>query len=43
MEGSIEKFYSEYPMTFEGAESFIKAFSFPGGFPSHVNGESMFE
>jgi len=31
MEGSIEKFYSEYPLNKEGAENFIKAFSFPGG------------
>lgn len=39
MEGSMEKFYPEFPLTLEGAERFIKAFSFPGGFPSHVNGE----
>lgn len=39
LEGSIEKFYPEYPMDKAGVESFIKAFSFPAGFPSHVNGE----
>jgi xylulose-5-phosphate/fructose-6-phosphate phosphoketolase len=40
MEGAITKFYPEYPMSREGAEKFIRAFSFPGGFPSHVNAET---
>lgn len=39
LEGSMEKFYPEYPPTKDGLESFVRAFSFPGGFPSHVNGE----
>lgn len=40
MEGSITRFYPEYPMSAQGLESFVKAFSFPGGFPSHVNAET---
>ncbi|KAK8854752.1 hypothetical protein IAR55_003491 [Kwoniella newhampshirensis] len=40
MEGAITRFYPEYPMSREGLESFIRAFSAPGGFPSHVNAET---
>ena len=40
MEGSITKFYPQFPMSTEGIEGFIRAFSFPGGFPSHVNAET---
>ncbi|WRT68449.1 uncharacterized protein IL334_005425 [Kwoniella shivajii] len=40
MEGAITRFYPEYPMSREGLESFIRAFSLPGGFPSHVNAET---
>lgn len=36
MEGAITRFYPQYPMSAEGTESFIRAFSMPGGFPSHV-------
>lgn len=39
LEGSFSKFYPEYSLTAEGVEKFVHAFSFPGGFPSHVNGE----
>jgi xylulose-5-phosphate/fructose-6-phosphate phosphoketolase len=37
MEGSITQFYPEYPMSSDGIEAFVKAFSSPGGFPSHVS------
>jgi xylulose-5-phosphate/fructose-6-phosphate phosphoketolase len=37
MEGSITRFYPEYSMGVEGTSSFIRAFSMPGGFPSHVS------
>ncbi|KIR29109.1 phosphoketolase [Cryptococcus deuterogattii 99/473] len=40
MEGSITRFYPEYPMSREGLEHFIRSFSLPGGFPSHVNAET---
>ncbi|ODO06787.1 hypothetical protein I350_04146 [Cryptococcus amylolentus CBS 6273] len=40
MEGSITRFYPEYPMSREGLEYFIRSFSMPGGFPSHVNAET---
>ena len=36
MEGSMTRFYPQYPMSAEGTEAFIRAFSMPGGFPSHV-------
>lgn len=40
MEGSITRFYPEYPMSVEGLSSLIKRFSMPGGFASHVNAET---
>lgn len=40
MEGSITRYYPQYPMSVEGLQNFMKAFSFPGGFPSHVNSET---
>nr|ODO02235.1 phosphoketolase [Cryptococcus depauperatus CBS 7855] len=40
MEGAITRFYPEYPMSREGLEYFIRSFSSPGGFPSHVNAET---
>jgi xylulose-5-phosphate/fructose-6-phosphate phosphoketolase len=40
MEGSITRFYPEYPMSAEGLSSLIKRFSMPGGFASHVNAET---
>lgn len=39
LEGSITRFYPEYSMSADGIEAFIRAFSMPGGFPSHVNAE----
>ena len=32
----MSKFYPQYGRNKEGLEKFIRAFSFPGGFPSHV-------
>lgn len=40
LEGTWEHFYPDYPATADGLEKFVKAFSFPGGFPSHVNAET---
>lgn len=39
-EGAITSFYPDYPQTKEGLEKFVKAFSWPGGFPSHINAET---
>lgn len=36
----MSKFYSQYPLDEPGLEKFIRAFSWPGGFPSHVNAET---
>lgn len=33
----MTRFYPQYPMSAEGTEAFIRAFSMPGGFPSHVS------
>lgn len=32
----MSKFYPQYGRNKEGLQKFIRAFSFPGGFPSHV-------
>jgi xylulose-5-phosphate/fructose-6-phosphate phosphoketolase len=40
IEGAISKFDSEYPLNDEGLAKFVHAFSWPGGFPSHVNAET---
>ncbi|QRV77613.1 hypothetical protein RhiJN_05628 [Ceratobasidium sp. AG-Ba] len=40
LEGSISRFYPQYPMNEEGFDKFVKSFSWPGGFPSHVNAET---
>lgn len=40
MEGAITRFYPQYPMSRQGLESLVHAFSFPGGWPSHVNAET---
>ncbi|KAF8312100.1 phosphoketolase [Clavulina sp. PMI_390] len=40
IEGTITRFYSQYPLSVSGVEKFIRAFSWPGGFPSHVNAET---
>lgn len=36
LEGSLEKYYPELTLDEEGWEKFIKRFSWPGGFPSHL-------
>ncbi|KAK4334960.1 hypothetical protein RTBOTA2_003703 [Rhodotorula toruloides] len=40
IEGAISKFYPQYPLNEQGLEKFVKYFSWPGGFPSHVNAET---
>ncbi|BGP16790.1 hypothetical protein JCM10213_002184 [Rhodosporidiobolus nylandii] len=40
IEGAITKFYPQYSLNEEGLEKFVKYFSWPGGFPSHVNAET---
>ncbi|GAA5991913.1 hypothetical protein JCM11641_003020 [Rhodosporidiobolus odoratus] len=40
IEGAISKFYPQYSLDEEGLEKFVKYFSWPGGFPSHVNAET---
>lgn len=36
-EGTIGEFYEQYPLDSKGTGAFIKNFSWPGGFPSHLN------
>ncbi len=36
LEGSLEDYYPELSHDFEGLKTFIKKFSWPGGFPSHL-------
>lgn len=36
LEGSLEKFYPELTLDYKGLALFIKRFSWPGGFPSHL-------
>ncbi|GAA6005738.1 hypothetical protein JCM11491_003990 [Sporobolomyces phaffii] len=40
IEGAITKFYPQYSLDRQGLEKFVKYFSWPGGFPSHVNAET---
>ncbi|KAG8984365.1 hypothetical protein FRB94_008013 [Tulasnella sp. JGI-2019a] len=40
LEGSITHFYPKYSWDSAGLEKFVRAFSWPGGFPSHVNAET---
>ena len=40
LEGSITRFYGQYPQTKPGLDKFVKAFSWPGGWPSHINAET---
>ncbi|KWU44041.1 phosphoketolase [Rhodotorula sp. JG-1b] len=40
IEGAITRFYPEYSLDKDGLEKFVKAFSWPNGFPSHVNAET---
>lgn len=37
IEGSLTHFYPEYDISEAGADRFVKAFSWPGGLPSHLN------
>jgi xylulose-5-phosphate/fructose-6-phosphate phosphoketolase len=39
IEGSLAKFYPQYSINKEGLNRLIKDFSWPRGFPSHVNSE----
>ncbi|KAK9355527.1 XFP N-terminal domain-containing protein [Lipomyces doorenjongii] len=39
IEDSLNAFLPEYPRSKKGLEKLIKSFSWPGGFPSHVNAE----
>jgi xylulose-5-phosphate/fructose-6-phosphate phosphoketolase len=36
LEGSITHFYPELTLDYEGLEKFVRSFSWPGGFPSHL-------
>lgn len=36
LEGSLEKYYPKLTHNYEGLANFIKRFSWPGGFPSHL-------
>ncbi|KAI5477879.1 phosphoketolase [Pseudohyphozyma bogoriensis] len=40
IEGAISRFYPEYDTSAQGFDKFIRAFSWPKGFPSHVNAET---
>ncbi|NGX61008.1 MAG: Xylulose-5-phosphate phosphoketolase [Chlamydiae bacterium] len=37
LEGSLEKYYPELTLDYKGLAKFIKSFSWPGGFPSHLS------
>ncbi|KAK9238834.1 XFP N-terminal domain-containing protein [Lipomyces kononenkoae] len=39
IEDSLDAFLPDYPRNKKGLEKLIKGFSWPGGFPSHVNAE----
>lgn len=36
LEGSLQEYYPELSLDLEGLERFIRVFSWPGGFPSHL-------
>ena len=36
LEGSLREYYPEYSLDHAGLERFVRAFSWPGGFPSHL-------
>ncbi|KAG8895958.1 hypothetical protein FRB99_000251 [Tulasnella sp. 403] len=40
LEGSISHFYPQYSLDSSGFEKFVRSFSWPGGFPSHVNSQT---
>lgn len=37
IEGAMSHFYPQYALSKDGLEKFVKAFSWPGGLPSHLN------
>lgn len=37
IEGAISRFYPEWALDKKGLEKFVRAFSWPGGLPSHLN------
>jgi phosphoketolase len=37
IEGAISKFYPQWALDKDGLEKFVRAFSWPGGLPSHIN------
>jgi xylulose-5-phosphate/fructose-6-phosphate phosphoketolase len=37
LEGTLQAFYPEYTRDLAGLERFVRAFSWPGGFPSHLS------
>lgn len=39
IEGAMSHFCPQWPQTEEGLDKFVRAFSWPGGIPSHVNAE----
>lgn len=39
MTGDLQKYYPKYTLDFKGVGLMMKEFSWPGGFPSHVNPE----
>ncbi|KAK9727853.1 hypothetical protein K7432_001525 [Basidiobolus ranarum] len=39
LEGALKKFYPQYDHTLDGVNKLVHGFSWPGGFPSHVNSE----
>jgi len=39
LEGSLSRFYPDYPVDKRGLSKLIYGFSTPGGFPSHINAE----
>jgi xylulose-5-phosphate/fructose-6-phosphate phosphoketolase len=39
IEGSLQKYYPEYELTPTGVSKLVKNFSWPGGFPNHVNAQ----
>ncbi|KAI8364734.1 phosphoketolase [Radiomyces spectabilis] len=40
LEQSITKYYPKYSIGEEGLEKLVRGFSWPGGFPSHINSET---
>ncbi|GAA97976.1 uncharacterized protein L969DRAFT_21530 [Mixia osmundae IAM 14324] len=40
LEGSMTRFYPQYSLDKTGFNTFIRAFSWPGGIPSHVNADT---